>query len=38
LIVSVYGPKINVEVPKDALSALGADPEAPAPIVTAPVL
>jgi hypothetical protein len=38
LIVSVYGPKVNVEVPRDAVSVLGLDPDAFAAIVTLPVL
>jgi hypothetical protein len=37
LIVSVYGPKVSVEVPGDTVSPLGLDPAAFALIVTLPV-
>jgi hypothetical protein len=38
MIVSVYGPKVIVEAPKDAVSPLGLDPDEFALIVTLPVL
>lgn len=38
LIVSEYGPKVSVEVPKDAVSPVGLDPGVFALIVTLPVL
>ena len=38
LIVSVNGPKVSVEVPKDAVSPVGLAPDVLALIVTLPVL